>query len=411
MRFLLWTIALIAIAVGLVMAAIRTSAGYLQVVWPPYRVELSLVLAVAVLALAFALAYLSVRLIASMVAMPSQVREYREARRLRKAQEAMGEAVREYFSGRFARAETAAKRAMEFGEQPGVASMLAARAAHELRASDRRDAYLAQGAAYLPDGDIMKAVTEADLLLKDRRAAEALAVLQSQPQKHTAGLRLELRALQLMKDWEKSLAVIDQLERRKVFDGEQAARLRRHALAENLRRCAADRAALDEVWRKVPEDCRRDTAVARAAAEGYLALNESAAVARAAEIIERSLDLSWDSDLAALYGRCAEGAGAAANRVPMIERAERWLAVHPHDAALLLTLGQLCARQGLWGKAQNYMDASIAIEPTHVAHLAAAGLHGKLGNTEDAQRHNRAALELALAKLGERAGRAETTAA
>jgi HemY protein len=397
MKFLLWTIAAVAIAVGLVAAAIRSSAGYLQIVWPPYRIELSLVMALVLLAAAFALAYVSARLVAAMVAMPQQVREYREARRSRQAHEAITEALHEYFSGRFARAEKAAKSAMELGEQPGLSAMLAARAAHELRAFDRRDAYLAQGASHLPSDDIMKAITEADLLLEERRAADALAVLQTQPQKHTAGLRLELKALQLVKEWEKSLAVIDQLERRKVFDGEQAARLRRHALAEHLRRRAGDLVALDEAWRKVPDAQRRDTTVAYAAAEGYVNLKSGA---RAAEIIERSLDQAWDSDLAALYADCAGN-----DTVQQIERAERWLTAHPQDAALLLTLGLLCMRQELWGKAQNYVDASIAIEAAYPAHLVAAQLHDRLGNAEKAQAHTRVALDLALTKLRERDGR------
>ena len=132
--------------------------------------------------------------------------------------------------------------------------------------------------------------------------------------------------------------------------------------------------------------------VARAAAESFIALKSGA---RAAEIIERSLEQTWDSELAALYGACADADSDAGATVPRIERAERWLTAHPQDASLLLTLGQLCARQALWGKAQNYLDASIAIEATYPAHLAAARLHENLGNADNAQRHTRAALELA----------------
>jgi len=40
----------------------------------------------------------------------------------------------------------------------------------------------------------------------------------------------------------------------------------------------------------------------------------------------------------------------------------------------LLTLGRLCAPLELWGKAQSYLDASIAIEPTYTAHLVLAQL-------------------------------------
>ncbi len=388
-------IAAIAVVAGAVMLALRASGGYVQIVLPPHRIEVSLILFAAALLAAFALAYLSLRLIAAMVSMPRQVRVYRQNRRQRKGHEALTDALHAYFSGRYARAEKAASSAIELGEQPGLAAMLAARAAHELRAPERRDAYLVQGAAHLPGDDVMKIITEADMLLEQRRAADALGVLQAMPQKHTAGLRLELKALQLSKAWEKSLGVIDQLEKRKVYDAAQARELRCRALAEHLKRCATDLPSLEEAWRKVPDALRRDARVARAAAEGYVALKTGA---RAAELIERSLEQNWDSDLAGLYADCAGG-----DAVRQIERAERWLEAHPGDAALLLTLGRLCAVQGLWGKAQNYVDASLAVEATHAAHLAAAQLQEKLGNAEAAQRHTRAALDLALVRLRERA--------
>ena len=393
MKALLWIIAAIAIAIGLVAAAVRSSAGYVQIVLPPYRIELSLVLLIVLLAAVFALAYMGARLASAMVAMPRQVREYRAARRLRKAHEALSEALRAFFSGRYARAEKAAASAMQLGEQAGLAAMLAARAAHELRAPQRRDAYLAQGAAYLPEGDVLKVITEADLLLKDRRAADALRVLRSLPQKHTAGLRLELQALQQTKDWEKSLAVIDQLEKRKVYDATQAGELRRSAQTEHLKRHATDVAALDDAWYKVPDALRRDPRVARTAAEGYITLQ---CAERAAGIIERSLDQNWDSELAACYADCA---GDDASAVRQINRAERWLATHADDALLLLTLGRLCAQEKLWGKARNYLDASISVEPTYQAHFAAAQLHEQLGDSDAAQTHYRESLNLALARL------------
>ncbi len=391
MKSLLWILTALALAVGLVALGVRASAGYVQIVLPPHRIELSLVLVAAILLAAFVLGYLSLRLIAAMVAMPRNVRGYRQARRQRKGHDALTGALHDYFSGRFARAEKAASLAMELGEDPGLAAMLAARAAHELRAPERRDAYLAQGAKHLPGDDIMKIITEADMLLEQRRAADALTALQAMPQKHTAGLRLELKALQQAKAWEKSLAVIDQLERRKVFDAAQARDLRCRALAEHLRRQSTDVTSLEDAWRKVPEPLRRDARVARAAAEGFIALKAGPS---AAQLIERSLERDWDSELAGLYADCAGGDASA-----HIQRAERWLQGHPGDAALLLTLGRLCMLQGLWGKAQNYVDASLAVEASHDAHLAAAQLHEKLGNADAAQRHTRAALDLALIRL------------
>ena len=58
-----------------------------------------------------------------------------------------------------------------------------------------------------------------------------------------------------------------------------------------------------------------------------------------------------------------------------------------------------CAGQELWGKAQSYLEASIAIEPTYSAHLALAQLQEKLGNVDAARRHYRESLERALIQL------------
>jgi HemY protein len=64
----------------------------------------------------------------------------------------------------------------------------------------------------------------------------------------------------------------------------------------------------------------------------------------------------------------------------------------------------LCAGQGLWGKAQSYLEASVAIEPTHTAHLALARLQERLGNADAARRHDREGLRLALAQLATASG-------
>jgi HemY protein len=115
----------------------------------------------------------------------------------------------------------------------------------------------------------------------------------------------------------------------------------------------------------------------------------------AQRIIEDSLDATWDSELVALYAECAGGT------VTGIERAETWLKSHPQDAALLLALGQLCVHQALWGKAQSYIEASLALAPTYLAYLTLAQLHEQLGNADAARRNYRESLDLAVRQLRE----------
>jgi HemY protein len=395
MRWIFWILGLFALAVGLALA-LRVNAGYALFVWPPYRVELSLNLLALLLAAGFVAGYLLLRFVVGAVGLPEDVRRYRERRRRENARMSMLDAVGAYFEGRYGRAEKAAARAMESAESPELGAVLAARAAHEMRHYDARDAYLARAGRIAPGAVAMRAVAAADMLLDQRRFEDALAALKALPRKHTTALRLELKAQQQARDWERTLPLVDQLERRGVFDTTQAGELRRYAHTENLKRKTRDQRALEECWQRIPVAQQRDAKVAAAAAQRFIALGGSA---QAIRIIEQALATEWDSELAGIYAECS-----GTDTIDQIERAERWLKDNLRDAALLLTLGRLCARQALWGKAQNYLEASISVEPTYSAYLALAQLQDELGNPDAARRHYRASLDLAIAQLRQTTG-------
>ena len=264
MRTLLWVVAIAALAVGLTLAASHNT-GYVLLALPPYRVELSLNLLLILLALGFAIGYALVRAVSAMLRLPRQVREYRVARRREQSRATLLEALHEYFAGRYGRAEKAAAASLELREHSSLAAVLAARAAHELRAYERRDAYLEQAAA-APDGEPARVVTAAELLLEQHRHQEALEMLKRLPHRHTAALRLELKAQQQARNWEQVLALTEDLRKRNVFDASQAQRLRCYASAENLKRKAVDTRALEEAWNRIPSADRADRRVAAAAA-------------------------------------------------------------------------------------------------------------------------------------------------
>jgi HemY protein len=394
-RWVFWILGLFALAVAVALA-LRFNDGYALLVWPPYRVELSINLLVTLLGAGFMIGYLLLRFIFGAIGLPAKVREYRERRRHEHARATLLTAVSEFFAGRFGRAEKAAARVMESAETAALGAVLAARAAHELRHYDDRDAYLARAEKLAPDDPVVRVIAAAGMLLDQRRFQDALLALKALPDKHTAALRLELKAQQQARNWQQVLLLIDQLERRGVLDATQATQLRRYAHAENLKRKAIDQRSLDECWQKIPAELQRDAKVAAAAAQCYLAVGD---VVRAVLVIEQALATEWDSELVGLYAEC-EGA----DTIRQIERAEQWLKSNPGEAALLLTLGRLCARQELWGKAQNYLEASISVEPLYSAHLVLAQLHDRLGNTDAARRHYRESLDLAVNQLKQMTG-------
>lgn len=60
----------------------------------------------------------------------------------------------------------------------------------------------------------------------------------------------------------------------------------------------------------------------------------------------------------------------------------------------MLTLAQLCSARQLWGKAQSYLEASLAIAPSTEAHVRMAELKTHSGLSTEACQHYQKALEL-----------------
>ncbi|HNI80398.1 MAG TPA: heme biosynthesis HemY N-terminal domain-containing protein [Rhodocyclaceae bacterium] len=388
MRALLWVLGLFALAAGLAIAG-RYNEGYALLVLPPYRVQISLNLLLVLLLGGFVGIYALSRLVARTLALPGAVQRFRARKGRERAAQALYDAARLRIEGRFGQAMRQAAAAHEAKESPGLAALLAARAAHSLRDDERYRAWLAKAAEHDDEVRVARLMTEAELAVEGRRfeeAAERIADLQAGGQRHIAALRLALRTAQARAHWNEVVRLVRQLVKVKSLKPEQAELLKRQAHQEGVRQRSGDAAALNAYWQDVPRDEQRDARVVATLARALIAADDGVA---AQQVIEKQLDMEWDSVLAGLYGRC-EGGEVRSRLV----RAEGWLKDHPRDPQLLLTLGRLCVQSQLWGKAESYLDAALAIEPGWEAHVELAQLAERVGRTDDANRHYRAAAEL-----------------
>lgn len=142
MKGLFWILALFALAVGISLV-MHVNEGYVLLVLPPYRAEISLNLAVLLAVLGFVALHVLLRTAALTLSLPRRVRESRARREREKAAEAFGEGVRLYLAGE-------ARRAMDTlsgvrGEEPwpALATSLRARIAGELDAAGQQTALVA----------------------------------------------------------------------------------------------------------------------------------------------------------------------------------------------------------------------------------------------------------------------------
>lgn len=388
MRFALWSVFLAAVAVGVAIFA-RNSTGYVVIVAAPYRIELSLNLLVFLVVAGYFAFYMLARLVATLVAIPARVRAYRAERQRSRLRQALDEALIAFFQGRYASAEKNAASALSSDETKGIAAIIAARSAHELGRFSEREQFLDQAKGG-EDLDQARLTTLADLLVSQERYADALAVLNdlsARDARNLRLLRLKLQAEQATRNWEAVLDTLEALAKLGGIGPAEAATTRRAAHLGNLSRKSNDGAALAAYWKSMPAEVRLDPAVAATVARYHVALGNTA---EAQAIIENALEREWNASLVALYGEAA-----TSEALPQIERAEKWLRVHARDPALLLALGKLCMRQGLWGKAQSYIEASLALEPTHDGHMTLAALMEQIGRPQEAVQHFRRSAELA----------------
>ena len=396
MRFLFWFL-LLAIAAVVAALAAKLNSGYVMLVAPPYRVELSLNLLLILIAGGFLSLYFGLRMLARTVQLPAQVRLWRRRQKEQRARTKLDAAIVALLEGRYGKAQQEAKESLSLPRSSGLAALVAARAAIDMRQFDAAEGFLFRPETQATNLAVPRLTLSAEIALAQGQPQEALRILESLRREaglHTAALRLELRATQAAGRFADIPPLVEQLVKRGVFDLAQGEQVRIAAQREQLRALAHDASGLRDAWNRLPEATRTQSQIARAAAQSFLQLGGDR---EAADIIARSLERAWDSDLVELYGECRLG-----DPTFQLEQAERWLGAHNQDASLLRVLGTFCQRQQLWGKAQTYLEASLALEDNWRAHLALGEMLGRLGRDDEANAHFVAALKLATDELKRR---------
>jgi HemY protein len=392
-RILFWFLLLAGAAVAVAIAA-RLTSGYALFVAPPYRVELSLNLLFVLAFAAFIAGYALVRVVKRAVGLPEEVRMLRRKQQQERARSRQDAAIVALLEGRYGKARQYADEALAIPQSSGLAALIGARAAIDTRDFAAAETLLARADAQVASLAVPRLMLEAEMKLEQGQPIEALGILQAlrkEAGSHTAALRLELRALQGAGRYGEIPSLVDALVKRKVYGAAEAELVRAAAHAEELAARRDDAGTLRAYWARLSDAEQRMPKIARAAARSFVAVGLER---DAAELLARSLERHWDSDLVVQYAQCRVSDPAA-----QLEQAERWLTEHNQDPALLYALGVLCERAQLWGKAQTYLEASLALDDSHRTHVALGELFARLGRDREANEHLATALKLALAEL------------
>jgi HemY protein len=379
---------ILAVAVTLIL---QRQNGYVLVGYGHWTVEGSLALFLLLILLGFSLLYALVRTAVRVWNLPRGVHAWRERRLALRARKALTRGLVELAEGDWPSAEKSLVRLARHSEMPLLNYLAAARAAQAQGAHERRDHYLHRAHEAMPSADVAVSLTQAELQLAHQQLEQALATLmhlRGVAPRHGYVLRLLETLYERLGDWAALRDLLPELRRRKV---ESEARLRQLEIKATLGllvRAARepDPERLSRLWDGLPPALRDEPALLAEYARQQM-IRGRGPVAEA--VLREHLRKHWNEELIALLGLMD-----SERPERQLAAAEAWLERHPRNAVLLLTLGRLCLRARLWGKARGYLEASAGAGGGAQAYRALGGLLEQLGEPENALQCYRAGLEL-----------------
>ncbi|WNW12791.1 heme biosynthesis protein HemY [Pseudomonas sp. DTU_2021_1001937_2_SI_NGA_ILE_001] len=377
----------IAIAVAaLIGVAMAEHTGYVLISYQSFRFESSLWAALGLLLLVWLLVVVVRGLIGLLTTSGGLVNPWSRRNRRRRVQMAVSQGQMDLAEGRWASAQRHLQRAAEADPQPLLYYLGAARAANEQGRYEECDTLLERALQRQPQAELAIALSHAQLQQDRGDTDGALVTLTAMHERHPHNpqvLRQLQRLHQVRGDWSALIRLMPELRKDKVLPPAELAELERRAWGQNLSLApwregegaqATGLAALDQAWKALSSAQRQEPALVLAYAEQ---LRRLGAEAQAEEVLRAALKRGYDSHLARLYGLVR---GADNSR--QLQAAEGWLKAHADDPSLLLTLGRICLQGRLWGKARDYLESSLRLQPNPETCAELARLLAQLGETE-----------------------------
>lgn len=384
-------IALAAILGALLANLLLADTGYVGLRFAGRLVEMS---AVTFLLLLVAL-YFAVRLISRAISARQLWRRNQEQRRMERARRSLGQGLLELSEGEYDAAEKTLTRYARDAENPVAHYLVAARAADLQGAGQRRDELLARALEASTDRRAPVLIMQAEIHLKHKQLASALATLeqlQASGESNARGLLLLSRVHRQTGAWQRLLELEPRLRSTRGVPPAVADETVAQIYLDRLKAAgaAADPEQLKSAWQDIPKTLARRADIVVAYARAAIACDDHEA---AEATLRESIERAWDEGAVLTYGEVEPE-----DPFKVLERAESWLPEHPEDAALLLTCACLAARAELYGKARTYLETSISIRPRLEAYQLLASLMEQLGERERAVKALNDALAFAVGR-------------
>lgn len=350
---------------------IQQDTGYLQIRFAQYSFETDLLkTGIALLATVIVLLLLS-SIYSLLIKFASLFGSKRKLRLADQARQSLEQGLIELAEGRFDKAEKLFLHKISHSENALLCYLSAAHAAQKQGAHDRRDDYLRKAHKSTPTADIAIGLTQAELQFSHEQYEQALATLNSLHElspKHGYVLYLLAKTYGKLRDWNKLCQLMPELKKLDILPPEKLLPMEISTWKGLYSNCTGPDAVsqLTQLGKDTPKHLKGLPEIVETYAKTLL---ENNAESDAEQILRNHLNNSWDESIVILYSQLNV---LGDNR--QLEEAEKWLQQHQHNSYLLFSLGKMCLLRSLWGKARNYLEASLSIEAMPQTYMVLAQL-------------------------------------
>tara|TARA_B100000767_G_scaffold175494_1_gene163989 strand:+ start:267 stop:1466 length:1200 start_codon:yes stop_codon:yes gene_type:complete len=396
MRLLILVVLLVLLGGAGIGTLINVDPGYVLLAWGDTSVEMSVWVLLLIIVLVFAAMSLTIRFIIALNLPFRVLGSWQETSRIKRMQLQTRHGLLALADGQNVRAEKKFAELAPTTTQPIVVLPALATAMGRQGKIAEAQEVLNKLVVEFPGAQQLVHLKLAEISLyqgDDQAALKALQSLHQLNPQHAEANQMLLDLLQRLQMWPQLIDLLQKVGSYNQLSTEQLAQQQQLAYgrafsASRRQEGSAAKSSLDQLqalWNKAPKNITGHGpsiigyAKAMARIEGDSVTNTEA-------FIEQTLKLHWIDELVLEYAHLP-----LTDLQKSLIKAEAWQANAQQSAALQLTLGRLCRHLELWGKAQDYLQASITLQASKEAHAEMARLQHKMGHIEVAIEHYRQA--------------------
>lgn len=379
------------ILVGMILALgigflLKVDPGLVYIRFDQYVVETNVLVFVTLLVLSIGVLYLSIALIRKALGLAPKAKRWFGERSERLAAQKTNEGLIAFLEGNWGEASKLLKSSAVHASTPIVNYLAAAHAANEHGSHKEAQELLKKAYSHTKDSEFAIGIAKAQLELDQNQLESCLATLirlKAQKPHHPFVLKLLRMVYTRLEDWRQLLQIIPELRKLPGADQERLKALEHEAWykvfvqrAEELERQPRNEESpaeiLAELWKQLPDHLRFNPEIIGSYARQLRRLN---CHTEAEALIRKMLSKDWDDQLVEQYGYVL-----SSDPGEQLIHAENWLKSRPNNASLLLTLGRISMRKELWGKAHEYLIASIRLKPSKEAYAELCRLEASMND-------------------------------